>query len=285
MRTIRRLLVLSKPYMGRIILAGVCSAIASGLNGTLAWLVKPAVDKVFIEKKLGLLLAIALAVLIVFLSKAIFAAMQSYLMKSVGAKMVRDIRNRLYEHSMQLPMSFFSKDSTGALLSRTINDAGAVQGLLASTLKDLFVESCTAVVLIGVAMYMSWDMTLIAIVILPVAFYGVSRLSKKIKSISKKAQEKISKITEILTESFLGIRIIKSFCRENNEVDRFKGKNQDYYRELMRSVRIFEATSIMMEVVAGFGIAFVIWYGGNRVIQGAMTPGEFFAFFTAIFMI
>jgi subfamily B ATP-binding cassette protein MsbA len=285
MRTVRRLLVLSKPYITRIILAGICSVIASGLNGALVWLTKPAIDKVFIDKNSKLLFIIALAVLVVYLSKAIFAAIQSYLMKSVGAKLVRDIRNRLYEHTTLLPMSFFGKDSTGALLSRIINDAGAVQGLLASTLKDLFVESCTVVVLIGVAMHMSWDMALIAIVALPIAFYGVSRLSKKIKIVSKKAQEKISKITEILTESFLGIKIIKSFCREDHEITRFKEKSQGYYRELMRSVRIFEATSLIMDLVAGFGIAFIIWYGGNRVIQDAMTPGAFIAFFIAIGMV
>lgn len=285
MNILKRILNISRPYWGRIALAGTCSLIVSGLNGSLAWLAKPAVDKVFVEKNGQALLLISSAILVVYLSRGVFSFIQSYLMRSAGAKIVRDIRNDLYQHSTALPMNFFGKDSTGAMISRIINDAGAFQGLLAFTVKDLFVESCTIVVLIGVAMYMRWDLTLIAIIILPLALYGVARLGKRLKSVSMRAQEKISQITEILAESFSGIKIIKSFCREKDEVSRFRNKNQDFYRELMRSTRIIEATSIMMEFVGGLGIAFVFLYGGKLVIKTTISPGEFFSFLTAIFMI
>ncbi|TAL24751.1 MAG: ABC transporter permease, partial [Nitrospirae bacterium] len=167
MNFLKEILILSRPYWGRIALAGVCSIIISGLNGSLAWLAKPAVDKVFVEKNGEALLLISAAILAAYLCRGVFSFIQSYLMRSAGAKIVRDIRNNLYHHATGLPMSFFGKDSTGAMISRIINDAGAFQGLLAFTIKDLFVESCTIVVLIGVAMYMRWDLTLIAIIILP----------------------------------------------------------------------------------------------------------------------
>jgi len=285
MNVLKRILYLSRPYWGRIAIAGFCSLIVSGLNGALAWLVKPAVDKVFVERNAEFLLLISSAIFIVFQLRGIFSSFQSYLMRSTGAKIVRDIRNNLYQHATALPMSFFGKDSTGAMISRIINDALAVQGLLAYVVKDLFVESCTVIVLICVAMYMRWDITLMSIVILPLALYTVSRLGKRLKNVSMRAQDKISRITEILAESFSGIKIIKSFRREDDEVSRFRDKNQDYYRELMRSTRITEATSIIMEFVAGFGIAFVVWYGGHLVIKTTITPGAFFSFLTAIFMI
>ncbi|MCE5194913.1 MAG: ABC transporter ATP-binding protein/permease [Nitrospiraceae bacterium] len=285
MKTINRILALSKPYWGRIIIAAICSVFASGMNGALAYLVKPAVDKVFVEKNSEYLVMIAIAVFVVYIARGIFAFCQSYLMRSVGLKIVRNIRNSLYEHATVLPMSFFGKDSTGAMISRIINDAGTIQGLLAYTVKDIFVESFTVIALVGVAMYMRWDMTLITIFGLPIALYYVSKLGKRLKSVSKRALEKISEITQILTESFMGIKIIKSFNREQDELSRFKKKNQDYYRELMRSTRIVEATSLIMEFVGGIGIAFVIWYGGSFVIKGNVTPGEFFSFMTAIFMI
>ena len=206
-------------------------------------------------------------------------------MRSAGSKIVRDIRNNLYQHIASLPMSFFSKDSTGAMISRIVNDAGSIQGLLAYTIKDLFVETCTIIVLVSVAMYMRWDLTLIAVIILPLALYAVSRLGKRLKKVSMRVQEKIARITEILSESFSGIKIIKSFNREEEEISRFKRNNQDYYRDLMRSTRIIEATSLMMDIVAGLGIAFVIWYGGRLVVDKTITPGAFFSFLTAIFMI
>ncbi len=285
MNVLKKILNLSRPYWGRIALAGICSIIISGLNGSLAWLVKPAVDKVFVEKDGTFLLLIASAIFVAYFLRGIFSFFQSYLMRSAGVKIVRDIRNMLYHHATALPMSFFGKDSTGAMISRVINDAGAVQGLLSYTVKDLFVESCTIVVLIGVAMYMRWDLTLIAIIVLPLALYAVARLGKRLKKVSMRAQEKISRITEILSESFSGIKIIKSFCREEDEASRFRDKNQDYYRELMRSTRIIEATSLIMEFVGGLGIAFVVWYGGSLVINNKITPGQFFSFLTAIFMI
>lgn len=285
MNDIKKILKLSKPYWGKIALAGICSLIISGLNGSLAWLVKPAVDKVFVERNGRFLLLIASAILFAYLFRGVFSFFQSYMMRSAGAKIVRDIRNSLYQHATVLPMNFFGKDSTGAMISRIINDAGAVQGLLAYTIRDLFVESCTTVVLISVAMYMRWDLTLISIIVLPLALYAVARLGKRLKNVSMRAQEKISKITEILTESFAGIKIIKSFRREEDEVLRFREKNQDYYRELMRSTRIVEATSLIMEFVGGFGIAFVVWYGGSLVIKATITPGAFFSFLTAIFMV
>ena len=285
MNVLKKILNLSRPYWGRIALAGICSIIISGLNGSLAWLVKPAVDKVFVEKDGTFLLLIASAIFVAYFLRGIFSFFQSYLMRSAGVKIVRDIRNMLYHHATALPMSFFGKDSTGAMISRVINDAGAVQGLLSYTVKDLFVESCTIVVLIGVAMYMRWDLTLIAIIVLPLALYAVARLGKRLKKVSMRAQEKISRITKILSESFSGIKIIKSFCREEDEASRFRDKNQDYYRELMRSTRIIEATSLIMEFVGGLGIAFVVWYGGSLVINNKITPGQFFSFLTAIFMI
>lgn len=273
------------PYWKRIALAGLCSLTVSGLNGTLAWLVKPAVDKVFVERDLHALVLISLAIMAVFLGRGIFSFFHSYLMRSAGAKIVRDIRNRLYGHMLYLPMSFIHRDSTGAMVSRVINDAGAVQGLLAYTIKDLFVESGTVVILMAVALYRRWDLTLISIVVLPVAFYFVSRLGKRLKKVSEHTQQKISTLTELITESFSGNKIVKSFCREEGEMERFRKKNHDYYRELMRSTRIIEATSLMMEFVGGIGIAFVLWYGGRLVLGGQISAGDFFSFLAAIFLI
>lgn len=273
------------PYWKRIALAGLCSLTVSGLNGTLAWLVKPAVDRVFVERDLDALVLISLAIMAVFLGRGVFSFFHSYLMRSAGAKIVRDIRDRLYVHMLYLPMSFIHRDSTGAMVSRVINDAGAVQGLLAYTIKDLFVESGTVIILVAVALYRRWDLTLISIVVLPVAFYFVSRLGKRLKKVSEHTQQKISTLTEIISESFSGNKIVKSFCREEDERERFRKKNHDYYRELMRSTRIIEATSLMMEFVGGIGIAFVLWYGGSLVLGGQITAGDFFSFLAAIFLI
>jgi subfamily B ATP-binding cassette protein MsbA len=285
MKDFGKIVLLVKPYWGRMAVAGVCSVFVSGMNGGLAWLVKPAVDKVFVDKEPTFLLLLSLGVMGAYVGRGVFSFFHSYLMRSAGAKIVRDIRNKLYHHMLHLPMSFLHRDSTGAMVSRVINDAGFVQGLLSYTVKDIFVEGGTIIVLVCVATYRRWDLTLISLIVLPVAFYFVGRLGKRLKRVSMRTQEKISGITEMLAESFSGNKITKSFCREEDELKRFSDRNQDLYREMMRSQRIIEATSLMMEFVGGIGIAFVLWYGGSLVIKGAITAGDFFSFLAAIFMI
>lgn len=285
MKELKKMLLLVRPYWERLVLAGLCSLAVSGTNGAMAWLVKPAVDKVFVSRDSKFLILLSIAVLFVFLGRGAFTFFHSYLMRSVGAKVVRDVRDRLYHHMLYLPLQFIHRDSTGAMVSRVINDAGFVQGLLSYTIKDLFVETGTIIVLIAIALYRRWDLTLISIVILPLAFYLVGRIGKRLKRVSERTQEKISNLTEMITEGFSGNKIIKSFCTEETEASRFKEKNQDFYRELMRSTRLIEAASLLMEFVGGAGIAFVLFYGGNLVIKGSITAGDFFSFLAAIFLI
>lgn len=285
MKDLKKMLLLIRPYWGRLILAGFCSLAVSASNGAMAWLVKPAVDKVFVSKDFTFLILLSLAVFMVFLGRGMSTFFHSYLMRSVGAKVVRDVRDRLYHHMLYLPLQHIHRDSTGAMVSKIINDAGFVQGLLSYTIKDLFVETGTIIVLITIAFYRRWDLTLISLIVLPFAFYLVSRLGKRLKKVSQRAQEKISNLTEIITEGFSGGKIIKSFCTEEAEALRFKKRNHDFYRELMRSTRLIEAASLLMEFVGGFGIAFVLFYGGNLVIKGLITAGDFFSFLAAIFLI
>lgn len=281
----KKILLLVKPYWGRIAIAALMSILISAMNGGLAWLVKPALDGIFLKKDATLLALLPFAILTMYLLRGVFSFLQAYLMRSAGVKVVRDIRNRLYEHLLFLPVNEFKKESTGAILSKMINDAGQLQSFLTGAVKDIFVEGATVVVLIFIAFYRRWDLALIATIVLPVAFYGARRLGKRLKKVSKEGQKKISIITEFLTETFSGIKMVKVFGREGALTKIFRDRNQDYYRELMRSTRLLELTSLVMEAVGGVGIAFVLWYGGRLVINNVITPGEFFSFLTAIFMV
>jgi len=274
-----------KPYWPRVALSGIISIIISGLNASLAWLVKPALDDVLIKKNITLLVLLAGAILVIFTLRGIFTFFEEYLMKSAAQKMVMHLRNKLYAHILDLPLEYLGKNSSGKLISHVINDISVLQNVVSLTLKDLFVESATVLALVGVALWRRWDLTLIAIVILPAAFYGVGKLSRRMRRISKRAQEKIASITEFLSESFTGVKIIKTFCKENDEIERFRKKNKDYYRENMRATRVSQFASLIMEVVGGLGIAFVLWYGGWLVIRSTITVGDFFSFLTAILLI
>lgn len=281
----KRMILLVKPYWSRLALVAILSLIVSGMTGALAWLVKPALDEVFLGKDTTLLIILPIAVLGLFVARGCLAFFQAYLMLSVGAKVVRDIRNALYGHLLFLPINEFKKESSGAMLSRAINDAGQLQQFLAQAVKDMFISGTTVIVLIGVAFYMRWDLALIAIVVLPFAFYSVKRVGIRLKNVSTEAQKKISLITEFFSETISGIKMVKVFGKEGVLNKLFMKRNHSYYQELMRATRLTGLTTLIMEVIGGFGIASVLWYGGWLVIQGIITPGQFFAFLTAIFMV
>lgn len=276
---------LVKPYWKRVALAGIISLFISGINASMAWLVKPALDDVLVKKDIDLIIFLPIGILLILVLRGVFTFCHEYLMRSASQKMVMDLRNRTYGHIMRLPVSYFSKNSSGSMMSKVVNDTNAVEAVVSLAVKDLLIESATIIGLAGVAFYRKWDLALIAFLVLPGAFYGATRLGKRLKLISKRTQEKISIITEILQESFTGIKIIKAFSMEPREEERFRKNNKDYYRENMRTVRVSEFVALLMEVVAGLGIAFVIWYGGKLIVDDVMTIGDFFSFLTAIFLL
>jgi subfamily B ATP-binding cassette protein MsbA len=267
------------------LLAIIAGLLVSGLNAALAWLAKPAMDDVLIKKDASLLVLLPLAIFLIFLGRGVFTFCQEYLMRSASQKLVMHMRNSLYSRSLELPLGYFGKNSSGEMMSKVINDVAVLQDLLSLTIKDLFKESATALALLGVALWRRWDLTLISITVLPLALYGVGRLGKRMRRISRRAQEKISHITEFLSESYSGIKIIKAFCRQSGETRRFEEITREYYRENMRSTRVSQFAALLMEAVGGLGIAFVIWYGGRLIIRGVMTAGDFTSFLTAILLV
>lgn len=282
---IREMIRLIKPYSVRVIIAGLLSLGVSGINGTLAWLMKPVIDDVLIKKNVTYLALLPFGIMILFILRGIFIAGQSYLMKSVGMKIVNNLRNNLYQHLSSLPMSFIKREASGSIISRFLNDVNMLQDLIARSVKDLFVEGATVIVLTGFAFYKRWDLALVVMIVGPLALYGVQRIGKRLKATVKKAQQKISVLTELLTETLNGFKIIKVFGRQDDMLRTFKDKNQSFYREVMRTVRLSEGATLLMELIGGIAIAFVIWYGGGLVVKGSLTPGDLASFVVAVMMI
>jgi subfamily B ATP-binding cassette protein MsbA len=242
-------------------------------------------DGIFMHRDSKLLVLLPFVIMGIFLLRGGLSFLYNYLMQSAAQKLVMNLRNRLYGHILELPVGHFSSHSSGALISRVFNDTQAVEHLVSLTIKDLFVEAATAAALVGVAFWRSWELTLVALVLLPTAFWGVGRLGRLLRRISRRIQEKAASITEALSEGFTGIRVIKAFQRQEEERRRFRDRTRDFYREHMRAVRTRQAVTVLMDATAGLGIAFVIYFGGSMVIRGAMSPGEFFSFLTAVFMV
>jgi subfamily B ATP-binding cassette protein MsbA len=284
MRLYRRLLGYIRPYWGRLIAAAICSGAVAALTGGYAWLVRPALDEIFINKNVTWLVWLPVALMCVSVLKGLCGYGQSYLMIFVGSRVVTDIRQQLFGHLMRLPVGFHLKNPSSRMLSRVINDVNWIQNAVSGVLKDLFQQSLTFLVLLGVILYQNWRLALFAVIVIPLSAYPMVRFGNQLRKIATTGQERTADMSTALQETLTGIRIVKGFTREDAEGERFAKYNEAYFRTNMKSTQVSSITSPVLEAVGIIGIAGIIWYGGSQVIQGAMTPGTFFSFFAAVFL-
>ncbi len=280
-----KIIKLAKPYWHRVLTGIVLSLMVSGITAAIAWAVKPALDEIFTDKKYEYLKFFPAAIFILFALKGILNFGQSYLMKSAGMKLVRDMRNKLYNHVLSLPVGYFTKESSGVIISRIMYDAEMLRGLMSDVIKAFVLEVPTILFLMGLACYRSWSLTLMILALLPLIAYSTRKIGKSVKKRRKESQRKLSFLTQKISESILGIRIIKVFNREITKSNNFTDENQRYYREMLRVERFKEVAKLIIEIATGLGIAVVLWYGGNMVVKNTITPGDFASIIVAIYMI
>jgi subfamily B ATP-binding cassette protein MsbA len=280
MEQYRRLLNYLKPYWWIIAIATAFSLCVSGVTGAMAWYIKPLIDG--INTDVSTISPHPWLYITFFLSKGIFAFAHSFLMRVVGAKVVRDVRDQLFRKLITLPMNFYVNKPSGELISRVMNDTYVLQGILGYSVKDIFVEGTTFVVLLAIALIRRWDLTLIALIVLPFSLFVIDRFGKKMKKISKKTQQQISGLTVRLTESISGIKIVKAFLREELHEDKFDSENRKYYRISIKGARTIEYSVLLHEIIGGIGLTVIMFYGLSLIFYEKMTLGEFFSFSGAI---
>ncbi len=281
MEQYKRLLSYVKPYWRIGVIAIIFSFAVSVATLAIAWYIQPLVDGT-LAKDAGVIKIFPLLYVSLFVLKGLFAFAGSYLMRAIGIKIVRDVRDQLFNKLITLPMKFYVNKPSGDLISRTINDSGALQGLFGYAVKDIIVEGSTFIALLVAAFVRSWDITLIAVTVMPFSFYIISKYGKKMKVIGQKTQEQISGLIVRLTESISGIKIIKAFLREKLHRDKFDEENRKYYRVSLKGARTIEYSKLLHEIIGGVGITLILFFGLNKVINDMMTMGELLSWFIAI---
>lgn len=285
METYKRLFTYSKPYLVRIFLAMISSALVGGCTALSALLVKTVVDEIFVNQDQTMLLYIPFVILALIFLKGVFSFFHVYLIEYVGQQVILRLRNELYTHIHSLSLRFFSREQTGTIVSRITNDVNLLQVAAANILADMIKQGGTALALLVVVFYRHWKLALISLVVLPLAMGIVTYFGRKMRKVSHKLQGKMADMNNVLYEKISGIRIVKAFCAEQREIERFSMVIHEYFISALHAVRIRAITSSLSEVLGGIGIAGVIWYGGYEVIHGITTPGTFFSFITALFML
>ena len=278
----RRLLLLVKDQWFKLSLAMACMLVMAGANSAIPFLIKPVVDDVFINKDVRMLKLIPIAVIVIYLLLGLATYFQAYLMNYVGQNIIRRLRDSLYDRIQDLPISFFQREKTGVLMSRVTNDVNVIKNMVSSAVATSLKDFFTIVGLTFVIFYRDWKMALIAIVVLPMAWFPIVVLGRKVRRVTTGTQEAMADLTSSLHETFAGNKIIKAFGMEAYEKKQFFKKTLNLFKLEVKTIRFKALSSPIMEFLGGFGIAIVIWYGGSKVIAGTSTAGNFFSFMAAV---
>ncbi|MEK6585689.1 MAG: ABC transporter transmembrane domain-containing protein, partial [Nitrospirota bacterium] len=280
----KRLMRYVRPYRARFLGGFACSGMVAILTGVYAWLARPVLDGIFIEKNEQLLMVLPLAILAVAAVKALFSYGVGYLMAYVGNRVVADIRQELFQQLMRMPIGFHDSNTSGRLVSRIVNDVGLMANAASSVVKDMFQNVLTFLAMVGVILYQDWKLAGISLVVIPLAGLTMVRVGKRLKKLAASGQAQMGDMSSTLQETFAGIRVVKAFGREDAEAGRFQARNQAFLATTLKTNQVWSIGHSHMEVIGVISIAVIIWYGGYLVINGTMTPGAFFSFMAAMLL-
>lgn len=273
-----RLLAYVKPYIPRTVAAIVAMILASLANLYLPWIIKDVIDGVLAQKNMFLLNLIALGIIIIFFLRCGFLYAQGYLMNYVGQRVITDIRANVFSHLQRLSLAYYERQRVGTIMSYITNDVAAMQNALVQSVIDLTTEGLMLIGSIAAMLYIHWGLTLLTFITMPLVAWAIKIFGRKLRRASGVIQQKAADITSVLQEAISAVRVVKSFVREEFEIDRFNRQNYQSFRAQMKAAQLSSALNPVIEFLAAVGVTVIIWYGGREVIRGALTPGALIAF-------
>ena len=275
-----RILSYIKPYMHRLLFAMVCTIMAAAGNLYIPWIIKDMIDEVLADKNGTMLNWIAASIIAIFVVRGLFWYGQNYLMSYVGQSVIIDIRAAVFKKLQRLSVSFYDKNKTGTIMSYVTNDVNALQSAMVENTIEMITEGFILIGSVVAMIYLDWRLTLFTVCTFPVVLWFMEFFGKKIRKTGGRIQECTADITSVLQESVASARVIKSFVREDYEVDRFDVENKANFRANMKNAQLMATLTPVVELVAAIGVTMIIWYGGNNVINGTITAGSLVAFLT-----
>ena len=280
MKDYKRLLLFILPYWKVVALAIVCIVVSGGANLYVPWIIRDMVDKVLMNKDMMLLNVIAGGIVVVFLVRGLFFYGQSYLVSYIAQRVIIDIREKLYVKFQSLQLAYYEKKQTGTIMSYITNDVAALQSALVDSLIELVTELVVLIGSLALMFYLDWKLSLVTLIVVPIIGQAMKIFGRKLKKSGSLIQSRTADITSLLQESISGVRVVKSFAREEYEIERFQNQNDLNFKANMKSVQYSSLLTPTVEFLAAVIVAVILWFGGYQVINGALTAGSLIAFLT-----
>jgi subfamily B ATP-binding cassette protein MsbA len=301
----RRLLGFLRPHLGLFFIATLVTLVSAMFSWAQLGMILPVVDRLMAKSKISLnfpvptfaqalidkvnqlepsalLQSVAIIAILIMALKGFFEFLQSYLMADLSQKILKNIRSTLYRKMQNLSLDFFSQSRVGSLVSNILNDTGIIYNSIGEGLKDLLYQPFLIVFCATTAFIIHWRLAIISLVVVPILIVPIIRVGKLLRKISSRAQEQLAQLTQAIVEAISGTRIVKAFCREDYEVERFDKLNDAYYKSMMKANRRMFALDPITEFIGIFAGIIIFAYAGNEVLRGRLTFGLFGLFLACL---
>ncbi len=280
MKNFKRLLQYILPYKKTLLVAVICIMAAAGTNLYVPMIIKDMIDKVLAEKDMLMLNGIAIAIVVLFFFRGVFYFGQSYLVSFVGERVIIDVRDILFKKFQHMGLAYYDKKQTGEVMSYITNDVAAMQNAIINNLIELVTEGSILIGSLGMMVYLDWKLSLLTLITIPLVGQAMKIFGRKLKQSGTVIQERLADITSLLQESISSVRVVKSFVREEYEIDRFHKQNMLNFKAVMKNAQQMSLLTPVVEFLAALAVTLIVWFGGYEVVNGHITAGSLVAFLT-----
>ena len=281
----RKILPYVKPYWGRALLAVLITIPIGSMDAVIAWSLKPYMDVVMVEKNTASTAYIPILIIVFSCLQSLLNYTATYLNTWVGRKIANDVKIDLFDKLMAYDASFFDKSTSGDIQFRFNNDVDLACNGLLSNLKLFTTRVFSSVSLIGVLFYNSWELALVAVVVLFGALYPLTTVRRRIKSVMDKTIFSGAAVMTHFNETFNGNRIVTSYNLYDYQGQRFRETLRSVFKLGIKMIQRTGLMSPLMHFIVSLGIAVVIWLGSYLIVHHEITAGNFVSFITALIML
>jgi subfamily B ATP-binding cassette protein MsbA len=274
----------SKKYLKKILLSAFFSILVAGSTSSIAWLLDPAIKKLFIEKDQSLIIIIPLMIIVAFCTKGFSLYLAKATMIAVGESIKKKLQYDMVNNLIGTDTQIIDKKHSGKFISNLTYDVGHITHLLSSAILTLFKDSLTLIGLLIVMFSQNWKLALISIIMIPLASISAKTLGKRVGKVTTEAQQKSGFLTTYLVELFKNHKLIKIFQKEEYEKDRADKYLTQLKEKNQKIQTVFVRMSPIMETLTGIMIAILIFYSGKLMSKGELDINNFFSFLAAMML-
>ena len=274
----------TKKYLNKIFIALIFSIILAGSTSSIAYLLDPAIEKIFLNKDTTLIFVIPFLIVIAFFGKGLSLYGAKVIMIRISEEIRKSLQMDMMKALIKADTKFIDKKHSGKIITNLINDVNYMTGLVSVAILNLFKDTLTLIGLLTVMFYQNWKLSLVAMIMIPLASYFANLLGKRITKVTTQAMDQTGLVNTYLLEIFKNHKLIKIFQKESYETVRADGALTILMNRGKKLNEIYARSSPIMEILTGIMIAILIFYSGNLIINDELGVGNFFSFLAAMML-